>query len=195
LRSPWLGDRPSAPADSHGLRGLITGSSLGRTLRLERQGSPRLLGRPLHARRCQGTPSDALALSPYIEGSATAFMKRVSLGIGDQETFEVARRGSHARVPTHQRRRCRRRCKAGYRPAGLGFSRAGFAPAGRLLRILTTYRILVSFRTSMAWSLPRPSQRALNPCGGRCDHPQGSDSPPYGRALYRSVTSSSAAVG
>jgi len=44
-----------------------------------------LLDRPLHARRRQDTPSDALALSPYIEGGAAAFMKRVTLGIGNQE--------------------------------------------------------------------------------------------------------------
>ena len=56
----------------------------------------------------------------------------------------LAHHGPHVRLPTHQRSRYRERCKADYRPAGLSFGRAGFAPAGRLFRIsrrhhLTSY--------------------------------------------------------
>ena len=39
--------------------------------------------------------------------------------------------GPLVRLPTHQSNHYWRNCKADYRPAGLGFSRAGFAPAGR----------------------------------------------------------------
>lgn len=47
----------------------------------------------------------------------------------------LAHCGPLARVPTHRRRRYRRRRKARYRPGRLSRGRAGFAPAGRLLRI------------------------------------------------------------
>jgi hypothetical protein len=40
--------------------------------------------------------------------------------------------GSTACLPTHQPGCCHPDCKADYRPAGLGFGRAGLAPAGRL---------------------------------------------------------------
>jgi hypothetical protein len=43
--------------------------------------------------------------------------------------------GLLACLPTHQPRRYRRDCKAGYRPAGLGSGQAGLSPAGRLHQI------------------------------------------------------------
>ena len=62
--------------------------------------------------------------------------------------------GSHPRMPTYRRRGCPRRRKACFRPAGLRFGRAGFAPAGRILRISERYRSHPSFQTSLSWSLP-----------------------------------------
>ena len=70
--------------------------------------------------------------------------------------FAAAFSGPHVRLHTHQRRRYRRRCKAGYQPAGLSFGWAGFAPAGRLIQIFkvassTSY----SNWTRIAWSHPK----------------------------------------
>ena len=45
-------------------------------------------------------------------------------------------RSPHVCAPTHRRPCCHGRRKARYRPAGLGFGRAGFAPAGRRTEFL-----------------------------------------------------------
>jgi len=54
-------------------------------------------------------------------------------------------------LPTHRRTGCPLRRKARFRPAGLGFDRAGFEPAGRQ----TGFQVVIaspSFRTRMSWS-------------------------------------------
>jgi hypothetical protein len=62
--------------------------------------------------------------------SAAAFQFYETLGTGIRRITRLRSHGSHSRVPTHQRNSCLSRCKARYRPAGLRFGRAGFAPAG-----------------------------------------------------------------
>src|SRR5216684_2994396 len=57
-------------------------------------------------------------------------------------------------LSVHQTGAGPRRRKACYRPAGLRFDRAGFAPAGQILQISERYRSRSSFRTSLSWSLP-----------------------------------------
>jgi len=62
--------------------------------------------------------------------SAAAFQQYDALGTGKMMITRLHSHGSHSRVPTHQRSSYLTRCKARYRPAGLRFGRAGFAPAG-----------------------------------------------------------------
>ena len=52
-------------------------------------------------------------------------------GLPGKTHFGAVSRGSPVRLPTHQPNHYWNSCKASYRPAGLGFNRAGFAPAGR----------------------------------------------------------------
>src|SRR5216684_4869644 len=87
---------------------------------------------------------------------AAAFQENDPLGTGIMEITWLHSHGSHSHMPTHRRRGCPRRRKACYRPAGLRFDRAGFAPAGQILQISERYRSRSSFRTSLSWSLPFP---------------------------------------
>lgn len=95
-------------------------------------------------------------LDPFdsVGDSAAAFQRHEALGTGMSVISRLHSHGPHLRVPTYRRRGCPRRRKAHYRPAGLGFGRTGFAPAGRELRILESRRRPPSFRTSLSWSLP-----------------------------------------
>lgn len=106
----------------------------------ETTGSPRLLGRPL--RTCHGhlprrpcRPHRPLAVTVLLPSGPPR-----PWALPGFPFRWLSHHGPHARLPTHQRRRYRRRCKAGYRPAGLSSSRAGFAPAGRLFRISRWHR-------------------------------------------------------
>ena len=98
----------------------------------ERRGSPRLLGRPL--RTCRGRPPRRSTPPPRplygerrccLQGQSTPWASREGQVSGPHP------HGPLVRLPTHRRRHCWDRRKAGYRPAGLSFGRAGFAPAGR----------------------------------------------------------------
>src|SRR2546421_11955930 len=60
-----------------------------------------------------------------------AFRVGDPLGFPGRTISGLHTRGSLVRLPTHQSSHCWLACKADYRPAGLGFGRAGFAPAGR----------------------------------------------------------------
>src|SRR5206468_1599902 len=66
--------------------------------------------------------------------------------------FEANSRGPLARVPTLRRARYRTRRQARYRPAGLSFGRAVFAPAGRQTGFQVATASLPSLLTSLAWS-------------------------------------------
>jgi len=112
---------------------LRCGSSVAPRNLVDRQGPPRLLGRPLHT--CRGQPP-RLGRHPLARlrwhlllpsGFLTPWASRKRFISG------LYSRGPHARLPTHQPSRYRGGCKADYRPAGLSFSRAGFAPAGQLI--------------------------------------------------------------
>ena len=83
-----------------------------------------------------------------------AFRPSETLGCAGTVLSMADATGPHARLPTHQRIHCRRRCKAGYRPAGLSFGRTGFAPAGRHIRFQGGIDYLLSQLTSIAWSHP-----------------------------------------
>ena len=121
---------------------------------VDRRGSPRLLGRPLRACRGQAPRRVRRSLA-LAAGSAVAFRLVQPLGTRDPVIFSRL----HTRRPTRSRAYASPstvagdRCKARYRPAGLGLGRAGFAPAGRR----TEFHELIaapSFLTSIAWSQP-----------------------------------------
>jgi hypothetical protein len=63
--------------------------------------------------------------------SPAAFRVGDPLGFPGRTISGLHSHGPRVRLPTHQPARRHVGCKAGYRPAGLGFGRAGFAPAGR----------------------------------------------------------------
>ena len=99
------------------------------------------------------TPSVAPPSRPRVEGSAAAFELLGALGSGDTSHFVANSRGPLARAPTHQRVRYRARCKARYRPAGLSFGRAGFAPRWTT-NTISGVPLSPSFVTSLTWSHP-----------------------------------------
>ena len=78
------------------------------------------------------TPPREIPPRPLAVVSPAAFSVVDRLGFPGSNCFSgLNSHGPHARPPTHQPRCRHPDCKAGYRPAGLGFSRAGLAPAGR----------------------------------------------------------------
>ena len=93
---------------------------------------------------CVPWPTTPLAVSPpspicAVRDSA-AFRPSETLGCARIVLSMADAMGPHARLPTHQRSRYRLRSKADYRPAGLSFSRVGFAPTGQLFRISRRHR-------------------------------------------------------
>jgi len=86
---------------------------------------------------------------------AAAFTRCDALGSGNIEDIEAQSRGPLFRAPTLRRARCRTWRQARYRPAGLSFGRAGFAPAGRQTEFHEFIAFPQSFLTSIAWSHPQ----------------------------------------
>jgi hypothetical protein len=109
----------------------------------EKQGSPRLLGRPLRTRH--GRPSRRIRSPirpsfPYfrevLSGKTSWSSARFEAWTSGSLLFSGPHsRGSYARVPTLRRPRYRDRRKAHYRLGGLALGRAGFAPAGRHIEV------------------------------------------------------------
>ncbi len=85
---------------------------------------------------------------------AAAFRRHDTLDTGMMNITRLHSHGSHSHMPTYRRRGYPRRRKACFRPAGLRFDRAGFAPAGQMLRISGRDRSRPSLQTSLYWSLP-----------------------------------------
>ena len=77
------------------------------------------------------TPPREASPRPVAVTPPAAFRVGDLLGFPGGTLSGLHSHGPRACLPTHQPSRCHDGCKAGYRPAGLGFSRAGFAPAGR----------------------------------------------------------------
>lgn len=77
------------------------------------------------------TPPRGASPRPVAVTLPAAFRVGDPLGFPGRTISGLYPRGPRVRLPTHQPPRCRDGCKAGYRPAGLSFGRAGFAPAGR----------------------------------------------------------------
>lgn len=75
--------------------------------------------RPLHRKLAHGATG------------TSAFTRYDTLGSGNSKDFEAQSRGPLIRAPTLRPARYRTWRQARYRPAGLSFGRAGFAPAGR----------------------------------------------------------------
>ena len=117
-------------------------------------GASQVTGLPSSSVPWSSTPPREAPPRPLTVTPPTAFRVGDPLGFPVGTISGLHSHGPRARLPTHQPPRCRDGCKAGYRPAGLGFGRAGFAPAGQLLRISWNDRIIPSFRTSIAWSHP-----------------------------------------
>ncbi len=121
-----------APVDARRVGGGCTGSSVAPLLPVDRQGSPRLLGCPCAHVPWSSTPPGGASPCPLAVALPTAFGVYDPLGFPERMTISgLHSHGPRARLPTHQPERCRSSCKAGYRPAGLSFSRAGLAPAGQ----------------------------------------------------------------
>ena len=77
------------------------------------------------------TPPRETPPRPFAVTSPAAFRVGDPLGFPGRTISGLHPRGPLVRLPTHQSRHYWRNCKANYRPAGLGFGRTGFAPAGR----------------------------------------------------------------
>jgi hypothetical protein len=166
-------ERFSEPAGRAFAYAWRVGRSLVRVLRrpalpVDRQGPPRLLGRPLaHAPRSAIPPRKAPP-RPFAVAPSTAFRVRRPLGFPGISAFSGPYpRGSHARLPTHQPSRYRGGCKAGYRPAGLSFSRAGFAPAGRQTEF---HEVIASLLPDQHCLVALRICARLNPHTGGSDH-------------------------
>ena len=101
----------------------------------------------------------------------------------------LAHHGPRVRLPTHQRSRYRERCKADYRPAGLSFGRAGFAPAGRLFRISRRHR-LTSYPNGPAGPgrIRRRESKLVTLSGSRGGLPAPAPTPPCVRFRTRRFT-------
>ena len=83
-------------------------------------------------------PAGGVPASPCHGGIDTsAFRSYDTLGIRNKRSFSRLHfRGSHARATTHQPDSYLPACKSRYRPAGLSFSRMGFAPIERFTDFL-----------------------------------------------------------
>jgi hypothetical protein len=77
-----------------------------------------------------GDPAGVVVISPSTDDDVAVF-GNVETMDHRKDIFEAELHGPYARVPTHRQRRYRRHRKARYRPAGLGFDRAGKSPARR----------------------------------------------------------------
>jgi len=113
-RRRWGSGPPWTPTTLHGQAGVsqVTGSSSANVPR-------------------SATPPRETPPRPVAVASPAAFRVGDPLGFPGRTISGLYPRGPRACLPTHQPPRCRGGCKAGYRPAGLGFDRAGFVPAGR----------------------------------------------------------------
>ena len=81
-------------------------------------------------------PAERVAVLPFTDGLAAAFRTHEPLGARKLNCFEaVLTRPTSLRAYASPENIAALWRKARYRPAGLGFGRAGFAPAGRLLGI------------------------------------------------------------
>ncbi len=97
------------------------------------------------------TPPDAPLPRPSLESHAAAFGPDNAVGI--RIVFFVADTcGSLARAPTHRPGDLAPRRKAHFQPAGLSFGWAGLPPARWLTEFHGVLRLLLSLRTSLAWS-------------------------------------------
>ena len=99
-----------------------------------------------------GTPPGAPAPSPYRSPALLPSRTKTLSAPGDTSVSWLYSRGPLARLPTHRRRRLRRRRKAGYRPARLGVDRMGIAPTGRPAEFHGFISYLRSSQPGMAWS-------------------------------------------
>ena len=113
------------------LRDLVTGFPQSRSLSRRDMGLPGSWAILFRACRDPLTPPAASTSSQH-DDDAAAFDVVERLGNRNNAVFGADSHGPRARVPTYRRQECRScRRKARYRSAGLGFDRAGFAPAGR----------------------------------------------------------------
>ena len=139
-RASFLSGRP-VPSRYGPLAGDYGAAPLGPLPTREQTAPPRLLGRPLSSRRGPSTPSAAVTPCPSLGAAASAFQDSEPLGSRDIGIFGADTPGSDSCLPTHQPPCYQDSSKADYRPAGLSFGRAGFAPAGRLIAISWRHRI------------------------------------------------------
>jgi hypothetical protein len=119
-------------------------------------GSPELPGRPLRARRGR-TPRRMRCDLALLRSQHCCLQVVCYPGHPKIVISWLHPHGSHARAPTLRPCRCRHRRKARYRPAGLGSGRTGFAPAGRLIPISDSHRLLSFQGTGIARSHQTPS--------------------------------------
>jgi len=101
----------------------------------ENAGSPGFPGCPLRACRGRTPRRSPCPLARCAVAELLPSGKSTPWALPELSFRWLHSRGPHARPPTHQQRRYRSCCKAGYQPAGLSFDWAGFAPAGQLIRI------------------------------------------------------------
>jgi hypothetical protein len=143
---------PIRPSDSlHCFAPELRFPSLGPTstrisLVSDRQGLPDDWSTLLNTRRSRTPRRLHYPLDLSCGGNTAAFQHHETLGTGMKEITGLHSHGSHSRVPTYRRRGYPRRRKARFRPAGLRFGRAGFAPAGWILQISGRTEHVLPFR-------------------------------------------------
>src|SRR5947209_4651478 len=126
----------SEPASRASADARRAGGVRGRGLRRPRTargqtGASQVTGPPSSSAPRSSTPPRGAPPRPLAVTPPAAFRVGDPLGFPGRTISGLHTRGSLVRLPTHQSSHCWPDCKADYRPAGLGFGRAGFAPAGR----------------------------------------------------------------
>ncbi len=95
-------------------------------------GTSQVTGPSVAAAPWSSTPPSASSPSPNTGDDNCCLQGWQTPGHPEAQSFRGRiPHGSTARLPTHQPGSCLPDCKADCRPAGLGFGRAGLAPAGR----------------------------------------------------------------
>ena len=120
-----------ACADAWRVGGIWSGASANPACDRGQTGASQVTGPSSSNVPRSSTPPRKTPPRPLTVTSSAAFRVGDPLGFPGRTISGLHSRGPFVRLPTHQSNHYGPDCKADYRPAGLGFSRTGFAPAGR----------------------------------------------------------------
>jgi hypothetical protein len=124
-------------------------------------GISQVTGPSVAAAPWSSTPPGASPPSPITGGDSCCLQEGQPPGHPEDASFRGRfPHGSAACLPTHQPGCCHPDCKAGYRPAGLGFGRTGLSPAGRQ----TKFAEVTARLPPSGPALPGRTAPACSPC-------------------------------